>query len=148
MKEGLFGLSFQRHSGISWQLCLQVRIVRDKERRTASTLDQSQAGSKRSLGFAFVDCADEEIAKLLLVFLGSCSSTDFLPQHLFKTGDEEATEGQQTSGENRDKSSSQSKEERMQKKKEKLSLRTPAWRKLMVEYAVEDARKVKVKVCR
>ncbi|PHJ20339.1 rna recognition motif-containing protein [Cystoisospora suis] len=137
-------LPSKRQRRLAEQAILKVRIVRDKERLAASTLDQSQAGPKRSLGFAFVDCADEEIAKLLLVFLGGCSSTDFLPQHLFKTGDEEATESQQTSGENRDKSS---REERAPRKKEKPSMQTPAWRKLMVEYAVEDARKVKIKVC-
>lgn len=122
--------------------------MRDKERRTASAnrLDPAHAGSKRSLGFAFVDCADEEVARLLLVFLGSCSSADFLPQHLFKTGEEEAMENKRAAGDRKDETRKQRKEET--EGKEGSSLKTPAWRKLMVEYAVEDARQMKIKVCR
>ncbi|PFH37488.1 RNA recognition motif-containing protein [Besnoitia besnoiti] len=101
------------------QAILKVRIIRDKERRRASSpylpaaaQSGAEATEKRSLGFAFVDCADATVAEIVLNFLGSCTSQDFLPEGLSLL---DGAKGKQS------------------------------WRKLMVEYAMEDARKVKIK---
>ncbi|CBZ55743.1 conserved hypothetical protein [Neospora caninum Liverpool] len=114
------------------QAIVKVRIIRDKERRRASSpylpLSWKESGSatakeKRSLGFAFVDCAHAEVAKILLNFLGSCTSRDFLPENLAAQKDA----GEETEDEERPRHG------------------RSMWRRLMVEYAMEDARKVKLK---
>ncbi|KEP60007.1 UNVERIFIED_CONTAM: RNA recognition motif-containing protein [Hammondia hammondi] len=105
------------------QAILKVRIIRDKERRraTSSQANGSTTKEKRSLGFAFVDCSHAEVAKLLLNFLGMCTSGDFLPENLA---------AQKQGAETEDETPRHGR---------------TMWRRLMVEYAMEDARKVKLK---
>ncbi|KYK67098.1 RNA recognition motif-containing protein [Toxoplasma gondii TgCatPRC2] len=105
------------------QAILKVRIIRDKERRRATSSQEngSTTKEKRSLGFAFVDCSHAEVAKLLLNFLGMCTSDDFLPENLA---------AQKQGGETEEETPRHGR---------------TMWRRLMVEYAMEDARKVKLK---